>query len=425
MHNLIYNIYGHSYYCENTNPENDPLNINIELEQNTNVIVTVPDINEITTDKLLRLKIILGFIYNALIIVLISWSIPYLIIEAFQMRTRDEIHNILFPLMFTTQYIIGLSYFNSESYKNNINKSMKLKKTFQLLTIISLFLVICMTIMTFLFIVYNVSIQNEGGIKIYNYSSGTYALLFFNKFYSYAAFFANMTLFFVLMHHNKKILNDYTNEIKEYIKSSYSLIDKVTSITIKFQEIKNEYDATIDSLNTFFSFLSIIGALGLYFVIISIFNGKFDSIQIINSCLFLLTEIMYVNTAQGLRSSIDEITNLIIKNPVLIQKYNQKERQYNMIINNDPYYDKREVENSLVSLQEICTVTYMCCKEMEEQLLWKKLDDMLQAEWNTFQFFGIKIKDTTLLQKILGLIITFIFTTNLINVADFNAFGGN
>lgn len=443
MYSIIYYIYGHSFYIDKTDPQNDPLNIELEPVANgPTTIVAIPDVEESTTSRLTRIKFLLGFIYNAIIISILSWSIPYLIINAFQMRTKEELHSGLFQLMFVTQYIIGLWYFNSESYKKSINRTNDIKKNFRIMSGISLIMVVCMTILTFLLNFYDVSIHQvsvnitqytienntsligqEGASKIYQRDATTQVFHFINKFYSYASYFANMTLFFVQMHYNKKILTNYTKEIKEYIQSSYSLIDKVTSITVKFQEIKNEYDSTIDDLNLFFSSLSIIGVLGLYFTMISIFTGNVDSIEIINSILFLLTEIMYINTAQGLRSSIEDITNSIIKNPVLIQRYNQKGRQYDMLINNDPNYDKREIDTNLNSLQEICTVTYMCCKEMEEQMLWTKLDDILKAEWNTFQFFGIKIKDTTLLQKVLGLIIAFIFTANLISVTDFNAFG--
>ena len=75
---------------------------------------------------------------------------------------------------------------------------------------------------------------------------------------------------------------------------------------------------------------------------------------------------MYINTAQSSRSSIDLI-KMAIKDPILYQEFNKKKKQTDMKINNDP--DERELTDNIKSVKEICTVTYMCCKELEENFL--------------------------------------------------------
>jgi hypothetical protein len=415
---IIYYIYGHSFYIEKGNPENDPLNIELESSRD-NIMIVIPDISEERSSIKTRLKYLVCMFYNAVIIALIGWSIIFIAIDSIRKKTKELMPTEIFQLAFLTQYIIGLWYFNTPSYLKSITKYDDIKKSFKIISIISLVAVLSISLLSILLIIFNEKLNQNG--LFHNVYRQTPALIFFlclNRFYTYSAFFANMAIFFTQMYYSKKTFNKYTDEAKKYIKSSYSLIDKVTYITTEFQKIKNDYDNMIDDLNLFFSSLSIIGIIGVYFAIISILTGKIDSIETIHSILFLITEILYINTAQSLRKSINEVENLI-KEPIMLQEFSQKGRQTNMNINSDPNYAERETQINVTSLMEICTVTFMCCKEIEEHMLWKKLDDILKAQWNSFQFFGIKITDTALLQKIFGLVIAFIFTSNIMSISNF------
>jgi hypothetical protein len=79
------------------------------------------------------------------------------------------------------------------------------------------------------------------------------------------------------------------------------------------------------------------------------------------------------------------------------------------------------MESSIYNIKEISTITYKCCTEIKEHILWQKLQDILKVEWNTFQFFGIAIKDTALIQKVFGLIIALIFAQNIMSISNFAA----
>lgn len=414
IYNLIYYIYGHSFYIDKNNPENDSLRVQIEP---SGTIVTIPDLTDNITSLKIRIKYLFCFLYNAIIIIFIGWSNIYTIIDAIQTNNINLIFNEIFQFAFLIQYMIGLWYFNTSEYPNIISKSNEISKTFEIVSVIFLILSISITALTIGLILSNNGIVVDSlFFNVYSSSPEMIVLLCLNRFYSYASFFANMTIFFLQMYYSKKSLDTYTSQTTIYISSSFSLLDKIINITNGFQQLKNNYDTMINNLNLFFSSLTIIGTFGLYFTIINIFLNNINSIEIINSILFLITEIMYINTAQSSRSSIDLI-KMAIKDPILYQEFNKKKKQTDMGINNDP--DERELTDNIKSVKEICTVTYMCCKELEENLLWKKLDTIINSEWETFRFFGIKIQDTDLLQKVFGLIIGFVFTANFINVINF------
>jgi hypothetical protein len=414
MENNIFRIfYGHSLYIENGDLENNPLNI--EINQNDHIIITLPNIVEKTSKIKTRLKYLLFFLYNAGIISIISWSIFHTIIHSIREKTNKYILTEIFQFAFLIQYIIGLRYFNTKSFKQNISKDQNIKNNLGKLSLISLILVLCMSLLTILLTIYNQS-TNEYSVyhQIYTKSIGTTILLCLNRFYTFGAFFSNMTIFFIFMFFKKKIINDYVQEIRDHIRSSTSLSDKVIKTTSKIQKIKNDYDHMIDDLNIFFSSLSVIGIIGIYFVIMNILTKKTDSIETINASLFLIVEVLYINIAQNLRSLIKGI-DTSIKDPILFNEGDQ----YNMILNNDPNPDEKKLRENLSSVIEISTAIHASCKNINERLLWTKLNEILKSEWNSFQFFGIQIKDTALIQKIFALVIGFIFTSNVVSVSNF------
>jgi hypothetical protein len=411
MYKYIYNIYGHSLYIDKTDPQNDSLDLTVN--RRNDAITIEQDTEDIPTTITERLQYLLYFLYNAFIISAISWTLIYTIIYTIKYNTRQKIQTEIFQSVFVIQYIIGLWYFNIPQFHKNIRNDGDTKKLFSNTSIISLICVILISLTTILLVVYKEQI-NESSI-LYSFESDSGFMIFLlviNRFYSYAAFFANMNLFFVQMHINKNKIDSYTERTKEYISTTYSLTEKVTTITKEFLAIKDNYDNIINDLNLFFASLSIIGIISLYFTIMSIILSNVDSIEIINGILFIITELLYINTAQNLRSSINEISNSI-KSGISLDGWPQQNQQTEMNIINDPDYDKRSIDDNILRIKEMGTAAYICCKGIEENMMWRKLQETLKNEWSTFQFFGIKIKDTALLQKIFGFIIAIIVTSNI------------
>jgi hypothetical protein len=418
MQNMIYKFcYGHSLYIgskdvDNINPVDpvDPVDTN--ASKNVTFVV-MPNSSEELTDIKTRLKYLLFFLYNACIITIISWSIFYTTMKVIKNKKKELIPTEIFQILFSIQYIIGIWFFNTKSFRDSIKKK-QIRHRFKELTIISFMVVILISFLVIMLIIYNQSINDNGVFKTFYMRSGlTIFLLCLNRYYTYSAFFANMTIFFVLIHFKKKAIDVYTDEITEYFKSSYSSLEKISYITRDFTILKNDYDNMIDDLNIFFSSLSIIGIIGIYFVLISASAKKFDSIEIIHSILILIVVTLYIKIAQNLRSSIKQIENSV-KNPAL----SSDEQLFHMTLNNTPNFKGVSTRENIGKEIEISTAIYTCIKGIEEKILSEKLNKMLISEWNSFQFFGIQIKDTALIQKLFAAMIGLIFTSNLLNVSS-------
>lgn len=414
LYKFIYYIYGHSFYIDYNNQELNDLNIVIE---NQSTIISIPNTQKSTTSIWSRLFILGNFLYNAVIIILLFWSIIYVLIYAIKNNVKNVINNQIFQLTFLTQYIIGIQYFNSSSYLNNIvNSTLVTQKKFQYASILSFIFTISMTLTCIILTIYDNNTKSTFLIKLYTRSKLMTGILYLNLFFNYASFFSNLTIFIFQVYNRKKILMDYTTESLALINSSHSLLDKVTQITLSFQKNKNEYDNMINELNPFFTSLNMTGMLGIGYTVKTIISNNIDPILIINAILILLTQFIYIYIVQKLRSCTQKIIDSL-NNVTLFNDFCKIGKQTELtIINNNNRQDN--INSNIHSLIEINTVSFGTLKVIEQVSMWKLLNDVLKTEWNSFNFFGIKLNDTTLIQKIFGLTIGYIFAQNIFNITD-------
>jgi len=424
MFTIIYYIFGHTLYVDKHIRHELPLDISCvtnNFDENENENENINENDVIMTSTKTRLYYLGSFLYNAIIMCVISWTIIFAIALFLKTGSKETIINEIFQMIFVSQYFIGLWYFNTPLFYENIIKKNNIRKTFRITSILSFIGVCVITIINVSLTLNNININNKS--VTYNYFNtrnyGKIILLIVSRFYSYSSFFANMNLFFVQMYFGKKNINAYSKKTRDYINGSWTLNEKVSSITKEFVKNRNEYDIMIDNLNFFFASLSMFGVIGLYYTMISIFSGDIVSTDTMNTLLFMLTEFMYINTSQNIRKTIKEINDLI-KNPLFFDEcYNIVNDEKDEIINSN---GDNEIKETIINIQEIQIITYKCVREIKNNQLLKGLQETLCTEWNTFQFFGIHIKDTALLQKIFGFLIAYIFTKDIVSVSNFSSF---
>ena len=398
LYEYIFAFYGHSLYIDKVCHENDSLQIKFE----NSIIVTVSAITDLKTKKTQRIKILGCYLYNAIVTTFIIWSIFYPVANI--IINNGVFKYDTFQIVYLNQYIIGLWHYNNVSFvKNNMIKKINM------MSVITLIFSMCFCILSVIFILKNVSINND----IWNYKMSNLMILILclNRFYSYSAFFANMTFFFVQMHLNKKNLESFVFKLNKYIKNQdVLLIDKVNLITKDFLKNKNYYDESIENLNLFFSSFTAIGILSIYYTLSSIEVKNVDSIDFINISLFVAIELIYINIAQKIRSYINSIAQ-IVNMPIF---YKNRDHQLSTYMFNDPDLKKKDIMRNITNLHEMSITIYVCCKEIEECILWSKLQETIKIECDTFQIFGLKISDTAILQKIFYIFMTIIFTKNVL-----------
>jgi hypothetical protein len=387
LYNIILNILG--YYSNNNNNDNLPL----DIESGT---VIVHDYNESKLKT--KLLIISKFSYNLIILGLISWTIIFSIIVSFKENNIHIFGKNSFQVIFASQYIIGLMYFN-EDHLDNIMKNSDVKN--KLIKYIPFTIIgsLIITTITTLFVIYDINISKS--LKtMYDIS---WFLIFVQNFFSYFCFLMNTTVFMVIIFNHKNKIIMKTNQIKEYIKTTVVFEGKIASITFDIVRMRSEYNESVDKLNSFFSSQSILTLIYIFFIFNT--NINISSIDLINLSIFLLTIYTYINFAQKLKSSIDDISNAITL-PIYSNNYFEQltkikhDEKQNFNIDND-------------NLHKLMIDIYICTTGVYENMGIMHLQKVIELPWNTFQIFGIQITDTTLIQKTFSIILTFLMANNI------------
>jgi hypothetical protein len=172
-------------------------------------------------------------------------------------------------------------------------------------------------------------------------------------------------------------------------------------------DLRQRFNESVEKTNLSFSSLSMLGLINIFFTINFWKIGKITSIDIINLTTFFIIEYFYINSAQKLRASINTISS-DINLPVYINNYLQK-NTFGRKIPKISQYDEKEMFESVIYTQ-ISVIAII------EQQYLQQLQTIISGEWASFEIFGIKITDTSLIQKIFGLFITIFIAGNLSTV---------
>jgi len=388
LYQFIINCLGYQLY-KKENVDNLPLDI-----ENGTVII-----HEIRETKIDRILFFMKILYNLIIISLISWSVLYSLILSIEQKDISIIGRNSFQIIFTSQYVIGLLYFNNDHLDSIMMKYLEIKNNILKLIPFALLGSLIFTIMITIIVSYHNKIPNALQY-IYNVSL---VLTFIQNFFSYFTFFVNTTIFtiIILNHKNKIVIK--TNKIKEHIKSSVIFEGKISGITLDIVRLRDEYNESVEQLNPFFASLSILTLIYFSFLIgyEDIYN--FSPIDWINLSIFLVIIYIYINSAQKLRSSIDNIANIITRSIYTNDCFGR--------MNKIEYDSKQNHDND--NIHETIIDMHICISSMYENMAIINLQKVIELQWNTFQIFGIQITDTGLIQKVFSILIVITISSNL------------
>lgn len=399
------------------------INIYTDTENTSNKFtnnILVPIIEKSQENKNLltkTYKLVIRYIYIFLIFSLISWTIVWSIILTIQTNKSDYIVSYIFQIIFSLQYLIGVWYFDTDHLfkKLSMNTNMEKKFSFLILSsfIASIILSIVCTILTI----------NGTEVEYYSISNELYkimtpllaVLVFFDKFFGYLSFLINSSAFIIIMADHKKEITNYTKRIKEFMISQVSTSEKVSTISIELLEMRERFNESVEQLNYFFSSLSILGIIDVFFVMKYLSIQKINSIEILNLIIFIIIEYSYIESAQKLRTSINSISNEI-KLPIYMSNYLQKSLLNTKIpvINiNDEKVLLKVIFDNIIEIK-------INAVEIIEYQSFNQLQQIINEEWECFQIFGLKLSDTLIVQKIMGLIITIFIAGNIASVTSLN-----
>lgn len=396
------------------NNENVVLDKMIDLEIGNGIITPKINILNSRDDQNIKTKIktTLTYAYNFIIFSIISWSILYAIVMAFYTKNIKYVGGYIFQVIFSSQYVLSIIYFKS----NHLSKLLaENKKTEQLLnkrSIIAIIVTIFVSLLSTMLVVKGIDLTDYSvNNLIHKMNSPPLTILYFvTTFFGYLTFLINICIFSLVMHDHKQDVVNYTSRLKDYMSSSVTISEKVSRTSIEILELQERFNDSIDKLNALFSTMSVLGILHVFFTIEFWLSGTVVSTDVINLVMFFIIEYFYINSAQTLRTSINNISSEIklpihMGNLLQINNINRK-------LPSLEEFDNRKMYESI-----ICTQIYTV-QIIEYQSL-QQLQSIINEPWACFEIFGLQISDTTIIQKMLGFLITIFISGSLYNALGF------
>ena len=363
------------------------------------------------TEKIVKnrsnIYIFFNIIYNFIVSCIISWSFIYSIILSIIKHEFKYIADNIFQLLFISQYVSGSIYFSNKHIYDILKYNIRKPLSYTFWVYISLGLSLLFTSLTIILFNLNFEIIIYSGIK--NIIIQKWAiillniLLFVDKFFCYLSFFVNLITFCYVKFHNKGKIKSLNNKLDSYNSNNFSYI--ISIVTEEFFKMRNEHNTTVEKLNYIFSTANITGLLALYFVIKNINNQKFLIMEIINIVLFLIIEAIYLYSINHLKQNIDNIKEEMVSINFLTKILNKPQEV--ILMKND---NNNNINGEISYHSKISAIASV---KSSETLDWMIMKEILDSEWDTYKFLGFPITDSYIIQKIFGIIITFLIAKDI------------
>lgn len=351
------------------------------------------------------------YIYNIFILSLISWTTIASIVLSIINNDMSFILRILYNIIFITYYVFGLTYFKKDHIYSILNKHELLNKRYNILLIIGVF-ISCLIVGAIVTVVLR-------GNKVHVYSifyetSNIYIRIFLlivlmlDTFYSYSIFFTISITFCLVMIHHKSVMTIYNGKLKKYIMTPTGINAKVNTMGVEYVRLKQDFSKTVECLNYFFVTLNIFGILGFNMTIVSFQNHNYLFVDILDSFLFLLIEIIYIISIQYVRNNINDIIGILTTPQFVSAMLRSYNNERNIKINFE--------DNSLDAIGANSRNSLISSLTIDESIDWLIFDAISTKPWETFNILGIEINDTTVLQKLFGFIVLIALSNNISNI---------
>ena len=299
-------------------------------------------------------------------------------------------------IFFFTNLII-IYYSNSNKFKKSTIKHFDMIFTSQikikyvilsiLISIISLTLSI-LIVMQFNF--YSNWIMDEFNVIYLNYS------LFFMAFYCFRIKLQNLTIFYLKISDLSNVFHDFTIYLKE---NSLELINLLN----QYLEIRRNYNKIIFCFNELFSNLVFFYYIPLIYLI-SNFKISFlsDIIYISNMIYFVIYIICYSYYLDSIDENVKYLKTLVDKNECVKDNLLRETNLYKI--------KELDLSNDInIPQKELLLKNYIIDIENAQSIDWLIFSNVLNQNFRSFEIFGLKIENSSLISKIVSLSILIIF----------------
>lgn len=360
------------------------------------------------------IRLCVNISYHICILLLLLWLPAFSIAKAVREKNVDYATSHLYYVVFVIQYILGVIYYNTDHFEKILEHNMIDRKIPTKMYIAST----CVAIATTLIISLLIGLEENATIYVDTYTNATtigkvflLTLQIVENLYTYNIFMINaITFSLVFIVHSRKITH-FENTLEKKIDDA-EILD-VNTITSDYQELKNDYAESVSMWNNFFSTLTLLGLLAMYFIVTD--NGKehITITEYINCAYFVLVDIVYIYIIDKVGSAVGSIRELITK-PKFINMYrnvNHIEELDEIVIDNGD--DLREIKIKLSKINNIVTRNLMKSYENGFSNEWQIFNDQLLSEWDGFSLMGFDMRDYSLVKKAIAIFISFVIAAHV------------
>lgn len=351
----------------------------------------------------------LKYLYNIFVVCILMWTVVASIIFASLTSNSTYFINSAYSIMFTFHYVYSIIYFKKNHIYDILEKHDNAKKTCETAVKVSLVATIGITILI------TIWLTSEKTIHIYTYlydfnkmtnkNIFLIILLIIDITYRYLTFFTTSITFCIVMLYHRTTIASYSAKVNNYVQRPTTSNTKINTIALEYTDIKEKFSRTVKLLNSFFVTMNIFGIIGLYSTIVYFQSSTYMLTLIIDSLLFVSIELIYIISVQTVRKKVSKIVGLLTSR----QFVSSVCRTYNAGRNVELITGDHTMQNIGSMTQNILISTL----SIDESIDWVVLEIIISKEWDTFNILGIKIEDTTILQKMLGMILLFVVSQTI------------
>lgn len=357
-------------------------------------------------------KRIIVCVYNFIIFCIISWQVFFGLVIAIQTKNIKYLGGYIFQLICSLQYLISIKYFRTNHLDNLLLENQNLIKILNNRSVVSFCISLIISTLLVVFITKGINMEKHSiPYLLYKHKkNGLWIFYFLSNFFGYLIFLINVSIFSVTMDSHKDDIIKYVTNLKNYMTSSVLISDKVSRLSIEILGLQDKFNDSVEKLNLLFSITSVLGLVHIFVTLNFWLSGIVISTDIINFVIFLLIEYIYINSIQTLKLSISNISNEI-KLPIYMGNLLQKNNIDRKVHTLDDFNNKKLYESV------ICTQIY-AVQIIEYQSL-QQLQFIINEPWACFEIFGLKISDTTIIHKMLGILIAVFIADSLSSALSF------
>lgn len=361
-----------------------------------------------------------------LLILLGGCIIP--IVQSIITKNIKPLFNSIFTYMFFIQYVSGVILHGSDYYKM-IQKKIHSHGYDKIIGMTYFCFFGVASLLSFIPIFdSNINLSNNTMV-FYN------VFIIVNRFVSYNIFFANSTLFVLMMYLHCCQIEKYKESLTKMINDNIAEVN-INSIIEEYTEIKNDYSTTVGSMNNLCASIIVFTIIGTYFTIINIVGntvysyidtacglailvGYIISITIITNVVNdikslidspkFLSMFLQKNTFATMRGDIYKDYDLNETTP-LVSPLKKKNMANTKSINNQIIIENIEqvpthedINKKTDAIKTIVLKNMIISTETGISIDWIVLYTKLSDPWERFMVCGFEINDSQIFQQMVAL----------------------